>query len=418
MPHAVATVQDPRTRRAAHLARPTPAIPRGSTNDRVDAEFRAHPELPCLVVVDNARPVGLIQRERFYGQLAQPFHRELYLRRSCDVFMDDAPVVVDAELGLEALSREVVASGARALASGFVVCDRGAYLATGTGLELMQALADLQAARNREVMSSIDAASQIQGAFLRASRAALEANLPEAHVHWAPREAVGGDCYYCRSTPGGLFLALIDCTGHGVPGAFMTLIVSSALARLAEGTDLSDPAAALAEVNRQVKAALGQQLQADGGSAAPAIDHGMDAAFLWLPRAGGSFTYAGARIPLYVEHPEAPAPRCLEPVRRGVGYTDTPDDFRWQNQRVEADADTWVFLASDGLTDQIGGARATAYGRRRMLAALERSRGQPAAARGQMLWSDFLAYQGEQKRRDDVSFFLARVGAPNDARSR
>ena len=57
----------------------------------------------------------------------------------------------------------------------------------------------------------------------------MSAVLQDYFMHWEPRDKVGGDYYFCKKFDDGFFLALIDCTGHGVPGAFMTLIMASFL---------------------------------------------------------------------------------------------------------------------------------------------------------------------------------------------
>ena len=128
-------------------------------------------------------------------------------------------------------------------------------------MDLVKAIADLQA-ENRLVMESINYASVIQKSFLRSSREDMAAALNDYFMHWEPRDVVGGDYYYFVKHDDGFFCAVIDCTGHGVPGAFMTLIIASALNQVLKETDLHNPAAALAEVNRTVKQSLGQF---DGG---------------------------------------------------------------------------------------------------------------------------------------------------------
>ncbi len=391
---------------AGSLCRPTVTIPPTANNETVNAVFQDNADLIGLVVVEDGRPIGLINRNIFFSQMAQPFRRELYLRKSCLAFMDKEPLVVDQFIALEELSYRAVALGEKALADGVIICSQGRYLGTASGVDLLRALADLQAARNRQVMASIDYASVIQNSFLKNSRQALESCLQQAFLLWQPRDPVGGDCYYCRSTAEGLFLALIDCTGHGVPGAFMTLIVSSALSQAAERQSLSDPAAVMGEVNRLVKSGLGQELRPGERASASRSDDGMDGGFLWIPRGASSVTYAGARIPLYLEREDDGDAVCVEACRRGVGYVDTPMDQTWTNRVVPVTPGTTAFLTSDGMIDQIGGPKRIAFGRRRILECLRATRGSPVRERGEALWSHLLAYQGSETRRDDASFFL------------
>ncbi|MFP3758004.1 protein-serine/threonine phosphatase, partial [Cupriavidus sp. SIMBA_020] len=86
----------------------------------------------------------------------------------------------------------------------------------------------------------------------------LSTTLPDAALVWEPRDVVGGDFYHFAAFADGWFGAVADCTGHGVPGAFMTLLASASLSQALEQLGPRDPSALLAAVNRSVKALLGQ----------------------------------------------------------------------------------------------------------------------------------------------------------------
>ncbi len=130
-----------------------------------------------------------------------------------------------------------------------------------------------------------------------------------------------------------MFFAIADCTGHGVPGAFMTLISSSWLAQALERDGPADPAQLLGTLNRKVKQSLGQ---VESRVAGEQSDDGLDALFLWLNQRDRMLTYAGARIPLHVLRADAEAVTTHETDRVGVGYVDTPLDHRWQNRDARA----------------------------------------------------------------------------------
>ena len=142
--------------------------------------------------------------------------------------MDKEPLIVDGAMSIEDLTFRAEEAGEKALADGFIITEGGALAGVGFGLQLMNVVATMQAEKNRQIMHSIDYASVIQRALLRTSSAELRATLPDAHLEWQPRDVVGGDFYFFERHAGGWFAAIADCTGHGVPGAFMTLIASSA----------------------------------------------------------------------------------------------------------------------------------------------------------------------------------------------
>lgn len=400
--------------RAGELALPVAPVELEQTNDEVHALLTARKELEALAVVEDGRPLGLINRNIFMEACTRPYAREVYGRRSCIAWMDKAPLVVDAALPLETLVRQAVEAGAKALKDGFVVTEGGRYAGLGTGYALLKAIAAVEAEKTRQLLDSISYASNIQRAYLAASGEHLAAAVPDHALVWEPRDVVGGDCWFARRLEHGTFVALLDCTGHGVPGAFMTLIALSWLELAFRGPDAPcDPAAALAGLNAHLKRVLGQ-----GGVEAreeenppPASDDGLDGACLWLPAGGRQVRFAGARLPLVVVDPAAQAPWVLEGERESVGYVDTPGDQRWSCHELELPPGACLALLTDGVTDQIGGPRRIAHGRRRLLDLLWARRGDATAELAARFRQAFAEWQGTELRRDDVALLLLRPGS-------
>lgn len=391
---------------AEDLAVPTPSVTTDQTNQDVLEVFAAHRDLACLPVTEHGKPIGLINRSIFLSQMSKPYHRELYNRKSCIAFMDKEPLVVDAAMSIDALTFRTVEYGEKALADGFIIARDGQFIGLGQGLQLMRVVADMQAERNRQIMHSIDYASTIQRAMLRASRETLAATLPDAALVWEPRDVVGGDFYHFAAFDDGWFAALADCTGHGVPGAFMTLIASSLLTQALEQLGPRDPGSLLMAVNRGIKQMLGQNDREPGTSES---DDGMDAAFFWFDNATRALTFAGAKSSLFVLQPDAADGEMINGARMGVGYVDTAMDFQWQNRTVPTQAGTLVFVTTDGLIDQIGGPREIAFGKRRMREAICATRDASALRISEVMRDVHRAWQGQQRRRDDLTFFCFRA---------
>jgi serine phosphatase RsbU (regulator of sigma subunit) len=389
---------------AADLCVETVSVLSDTSNFAVLELFTERRDLMSLPVIEAGRPIGLISRNIFMSQMSKPFYHELYGKKSCIAFMDKEPLIVDANLTIEALTFRAVESGEKALADGFIVTRDGVLAGVGFGLQLMNVVANMQAEKNRQIMHSIDYASVIQRSLLRPSHLALSEALADAHLEWQPRDVVGGDFYHFAQYDDGWFAAIADCTGHGVPGAFMTLISSSTLAQALQQLGPRDPARLIAEVNRGVKRMLGQ---VDGQAGAESND-GMDAAFLWFDRTQRQLHYAGAKLALFQLDPDQQAVQTVDAERMGVGYVDTPMDYQWQNKRITIPEGSLLFLTTDGLIDQIGGARDIAYGKRRMRDVLLTHRDEGAATVAQAMLADYQAWQGEQPRRDDLTFFCLR----------
>jgi len=376
------------------------------TNEKVLEVFAQHRDLVSLPVVEGAQPIGLINRNIFLSQISKPFRMELYGRKSCIAFMDKEPLVVEASMDIEALTFKAVECGEKALSDGFIITRDGQFAGVGNGLQLMRVVADMQAAHNRQILHSIEYASVIQQATLHSSREVLARVCPVADLVWEPRDIVGGDFYQFHAKDGGWFATVADCTGHGVPGAFMTLIASSSLDQAVRQHGARDPAALLAQVNRSIKQMLGQ---VDGQDGTPASDDGMDAACFWFEPACGRLVFAGARLSLFVLRPGADAVDSIDGQRKGVGYVDSAFDFAWHNVELALPPGSLVFVTTDGLVDQVGGARAIAFGKRRIRELLlEHAHGTPAEVNRAMR-AALGAWQGTQHRRDDLTFFCFRT---------
>jgi serine phosphatase RsbU (regulator of sigma subunit) len=262
---------------------------------------------------------------------------------------------------------------------------------------LNDTLVSLETAR-RQIESSIDYAARIQRAFL-SDPAELAGVFPESFVWLSQRDVVGGDLFFLARTPGGVFLGIGDCTGHGVPGAFMTLIAKAALDRVALERFEGDPAGVLSEAHRSMR----QWLVAEGGE----VDDGMDMGLVYFDADDASrLVYAGARRPLWIERGGEVSEIGAD--RMGLGYAKNPVDAVFANVPVELAPGDTALLFSDGLTDQVGGPRSLPLGKRPLRQWLAETVGAPMDTRRQGLIEVFETYRGRTSRRDDVAALAVR----------
>lgn len=393
---------------AVSLLQDVPWVSPSHTNDEVLGIFSHRQDLIALPVVEAGIPVGLINRNLFMDAMARPFHREIYGRKSCAVFMDKEPLIVEQSVSIPELSFLVVDAGGKTLADGFILTLDGTYRGMGSSRELVRAIANLQAEKNRLVTESINYASIIQKSFLRPSRAEMARVLRDYFVHWEPRDIVGGDYYFFANFEDGFFFAVIDCTGHGVPGAFLTLIVSSFFNRALLHENRRNPAAVLANVNRMIKHALSQSEDAAPGQE-PQSDDGMDAVFGWVDVRERALIYASARTPLFKLGRGDAGVTELPADRVGAGYIGTPIDYQWCNRTVQLSEGDAVYVSTDGVIDQIGGERRIAFGKKRLKESILFNRDRSMCEQLDALLEDFRSYQGGEPRRDDVSLFGFRM---------
>jgi two-component system, sensor histidine kinase SagS len=278
--------------------------------------------------------------------------------------------------------------------------DRTAELAREKD-EVERANASLEKA-NQSINDGIRYASRIQTALLP-DGAALDGIVADLVVGWQPLDIVGGDYYWMGQFAGKGLVAVMDCTGHGVPGAFMTAVVASALNRVLTHHGHDDPATILAEINRLVRSALRQDR--DGAMS----NDGLDAAICVIDPAARRLTFAGANLPLVVN--SAGEFRVVRGDRISLGYSDTPLDPVFTTHHLDMGAEDRFYLFTDGITDQVGGPQRRLFGRRRVIEALAHGAGAPLATQMERLLRVLAEWRGTEGRRDDMTFigFQARV---------
>ncbi|MCW9035405.1 MAG: SpoIIE family protein phosphatase [Rhodospirillales bacterium] len=215
-------------------------------------------------------------------------------------------------------------------------------------------------------------------------------------VIWQPRDVVGGDLYWYRRVEGGFIISVCDCTGHGVPGAFLTMIASGALDRALREHPKGDPAELLKTMNRSVQISLGQD-QDDGES-----DDGLELGICRINYDTNEITYAGARFSLFKVSDEGEI-KETKGYKSGIGYCKVPIDQAFTNHSLQpTETDTYV-MVSDGILDQIGGPKRRGFGKKRFLKLLSSSAGKPLEDQKRIILDEFESYQGGESRRDDIS---------------
>lgn len=127
-----------------HLVIDAPPLTSRHTNHDVIELFSKFPELHAVAVVEEARPVGIINRRVFSERMAQPYTRELYGRKSCTAFMHEAPLLCDVHQSLESMADILRGQDQRYLSDGFVIIRDGAYLGLGTGESLVRRVTELR----------------------------------------------------------------------------------------------------------------------------------------------------------------------------------------------------------------------------------------------------------------------------------
>lgn len=267
--------------------------------------------------------------------------------------------------------------------------------------QLNIANSDLEKA-NRYINDGIRYASRIQTALLP-DQGTLAGLVDDLAVGWQPLDIVGGDYYWAGAFGAKGVIAVMDCTGHGVPGAFMTAVVASAFSRILHHHGHDDPAEMLTQLNRLVKSALRQ----DRDSAVS--NDGLDAGICVVDRERGIVTYAGANLPLLVL--EDGQVRLLRGDRMSLGYMDSPEDYRFTARELPFAKGSAFYLFTDGVTDQVGHEVRQLFGRKRLQQVLTEVADRPLNDQMDVLFQRLAQWRGDERRRDDMTFLAFRPQA-------
>lgn len=257
--------------------------------------------------------------------------------------------------------------------------------------------------RNRRLTDSINYAQLIQTSILP-KRGTMDLALEDHFVIWRPREVVSGDFYFCREADDGYVLGVADCTGHGVPGAFMTMTASAVLNTAVERFGAGDPASLLTAVDREVRAALHQNQDdtVDGFD-----DNGLDLALCYILPRERRLVFSGGRLSLLTVGPDG-----VEEIRgdrESLGYRRGSGAPSFTNHTVTLAPGRVFYIATDGITDQGGGQRGLSFGKRRLRETLARHWRLPMADQKATIERTLANYQSDRVQRDDITMFGFRV---------
>jgi len=247
---------------------------------------------------------------------------------------------------------------------------------------------------NKKIMESIQYAKIIQSALLPNYDIA-KAYLPDYFVLWLPKDIVGGDMLYINAFKEGLIIAVIDCTGHGVPGAFMTMIATTSLKRIVEDEGCHEPSEILKRLNFMVKTALHQDMKHSES------DDGLDAGVCVIKFEENVLLFAGAKLPLtYIHDQQA---HLIKGNRQSIGYRRSDINFEFTTHIVSLQAEMTCYLFTDGLIDQLGGTRRLPFGHKRFTGVLTDIYQQNGEEQSKILLQALQEYQGNHDRQDDVT---------------
>jgi tetratricopeptide (TPR) repeat protein/serine phosphatase RsbU (regulator of sigma subunit) len=255
--------------------------------------------------------------------------------------------------------------------------------------------------KNEEILDSIHYAKRIQQAILP-SEERRHRLLPDSFLIYQPRDIVAGDFYWLEETDQYIFLAVADATGHGVPGAFVSLVCASALNQALQQEGLNSPAAILT----RAKTIVTQVLTQEGTH----LRDGMDIALIRLEKnTPARLTYAGANRPLWIISHQKELIE-LPPTRQPIGFTDTEKPFEEHEIDLSSRLPAMLYAFTDGFIDQVGGPKGRKLMSKGLREILLEISHKPCPEQEEHIQRFFTAWKGEWPQLDDVTLIGVRLG--------
>jgi len=251
--------------------------------------------------------------------------------------------------------------------------------------------------QNQTIMESINYASKIQRNLLPPDEA-MASVFSDYSVIWAPRDIVGGDIYWMKQFDRGTVLCVCDCTGHGTPGALLTMLVTSALEAITSLSNCNDTADIVWRLDQRLSGVLHVGAGAGARQRIMDIYDGCDLVAVFIAN-DGSVTFSSGKIPVFVCNGNEVTQYKGQKIFVGEGKLNNKDEVVIHN--IPADPDNKFYIASDGLFDQIGDFTHKQFGYNAFKQIILDNHYEKQAVITGRVWDAFEEFRGEQPRRDD-----------------
>ncbi len=251
-------------------------------------------------------------------------------------------------------------------------------------------------AKNKDLTKSIEYASTIQSALMT-GRTQLQKNFRQSFLMLQPKDIVSGDFFWMGEKFGRKYLALCDCAGHGVPGAFLSMMGKVFLDEILQSLKVEDtPSTIIRKLNDKLYTSINGLSSKVGG-----ID-GMDTVMCMINSRHTFIIYAGAYRPLYlVKNGEL---QVIGPDKCSTGNLPPDNDFQWEDHSIQVSSGDFVLMCSDGYSDQFGQENGKKLGRRNFTnLILEASKMDTAQEMEQFFMDSHRKWKGCQEQVDDIS---------------
>jgi len=246
--------------------------------------------------------------------------------------------------------------------------------------------------KNKSITDSITYAKRIQEALLP-SKNLFKKIIPESFILYMPKDIVSGDFYWINETKDKIFVAVVDCTGHGVPGAFMSIIGFELLRSITTVQRIDDSAEILNRLNKGVNATF------SANSDDVSVKDGMDVAFCVIDKKAKKVQFSGAFNNMYIVRDN----KILEVKgdRYAVGLI-AEGEHTFTSETIDLESGDMLYMFTDGFVDQFGGPEGKKYKFRRFRHQLLNLHNENVDVQCKMLEDSILEWRNGFEQVDDI----------------
>ncbi len=245
--------------------------------------------------------------------------------------------------------------------------------------------------KNHEILDSINYAKRIQTAILP-SLQLRERVLPSHFVLYEPKDIVAGDFYWLEETRDSIIFAVADCTGHGVPGAMMSVVCHNALNRSVKEFGLRNPGEILDKTREIIVEELSKNHQD--------VSDGMDISLCTWNKASNELTWAGANNPLWIWKKTSGDMVEIKPNKQPIGKHFDMQPFT--SHPVELEKGDRIYLITDGFADQFGGPESKKFKAKNLKNLILQISNEQIHRQIEILKTTFFQWKGDLEQIDDV----------------
>ncbi|MCU0447383.1 MAG: SpoIIE family protein phosphatase [Microscillaceae bacterium] len=253
--------------------------------------------------------------------------------------------------------------------------------------------------KNLKITDSLRYARSIQQSILP-SIEQIAHIFPHYFVFYEPKDIVSGDFYWLTQKGDEVIFAAADCTGHGVPGAFMTMLGNASLNHIVNEVNITSPAEILTDLNDLVAGMIRREEEdlREGD--------GMDIAIIKLNIVNKELVFAGSKLPMYlIQNQEI---QQIKGSSVSIGSSPNKKEKVFENQFLQLQSNDVIYFSSDGFHDQLGGVNSQneqvrrKFTRKKMMDLLFANHQLPFVQQQHILKSEFETWKGSNDQTDDV----------------